>query len=225
MNSPRRKPWATPEIDYVRAHYPDTPTHEIARALGRTASSVYQQAKNLGLNKTPEYLAGPHSGRLDGVKGVAGRFVKGSKPWNKGKPGSTGTHPNCRRTQFKKGEMSGSAQHNYVPIGSLRVTRDGSLERKVTDDPGIYPARRWRPVSRLVWEAENGPVPPNHVVRFKPGMHTTEESEITLDRLECISYAENMKRNSYHQYPKEIADAIQLRGALNRRINREQKHK
>ena len=44
--------------------------------------------------------------------------------------------------------------------------------------------------------------------------------EITADRVECISLAENMRRNSYHNYPKPIAELIQLRGALMRKINR-----
>lgn len=50
-------------------------------------------------------------------------------------------------------------------------------------------------------------------------MRTAVLDEITLDRVECISLAENMRRNSYHNYPKEIALAIQLRGVLNRKIN------
>src|SRR5690606_31497701 len=124
----------------------------------------YQAAQRLGLKKSPEYLAGPTSGRLDGIRGAASRFAKGHTTWNKGKPGSTGHHPNTKRTQFKKGQMTGAAQHNYVPIGSLRVTKYGSLERKVTDDPSLYPARRWRPVAHLVWEAENGPIPPGYIV-------------------------------------------------------------
>jgi hypothetical protein len=34
-----------------------------------------------------------------------------------------------------------------------------------------------------------------------------------------MSRAESMRRNSYHNYPKELAQLIQLRGALNRKIN------
>ncbi len=72
----------------------------------------------------------------------------------------------------------------------------------------------------------NGTIPEKHVVTFKPGTRTNVEDEITLDRLECISQRENMMRNTLHRYPKEIAHAIQMRGALNRRINREQqKHR
>ena len=89
--------------------------------------------------------------------GARYRFNPGSAAWNKGIPGSTGNHPNTKRTQFKKGRARGEAR-NYQPIGTLRIL-DGILQRKVTDDPALYPSRRWVAVHRLVWEAVNGPTP------------------------------------------------------------------
>lgn len=118
--------------------------------------------------------------------------------------------------------MSGAAQHNYVPIGTERI-KDGVLARKVTDDPSMYPARRWVPVHRMVWEAKHGPVPAGHVVRFLPGMKTLVASEITENKLELVTLAENMRRNTLHRYPKDVVQLIQLRGALNRKINRRSK--
>lgn len=220
------KPWTEPELAVLCKYYSDTPTHVIAQALGKSIDQVYRKAHRLGLKKSEAFMSGPHAGRLrqGDPAGRATQFTKGHTPWNKGMPGSTGLHPNSKRTQFKKGQMSGAAQHNYAPIGSTRVSKDGILERKVTDDQNLYPAQRWVPVTRLVWEDVHGPIPPKHIVRFKPGMHTTVEEEITPDRLECITKAENMRRNSLHRYPKEIALAIQLRGALNRKINHVQKH-
>ena len=41
-----------------------------------------------------------------------------------------------------------------------------------------------------------------------------------LDRVECITLAENMKRNTRHNLPKELADTIALRAALTRQINK-----
>lgn len=218
-----KRPWTQREIDTLTKLYPDTPTKQLAVEIGRTVSQVYQKASSLSLKKSAAYLASPHACRLrrgDQV-GKASQFKTGQMPWNKGK-----SHPSSGRsaeTQFKKGEMSGAAQHNYVPIGSTRITKDGALERKTSDDPDIYPAKRWVPVARLVWESAHGPIPAKHVVRFLPGLQTTVETEITLDKLECISLAENMRRNSLHRYPKDIARAIQLRGALNRRINNVEK--
>lgn len=225
MRKRQRKRWTPDEIQQLIAQYPHTPTRVLSQQIGRTDRSVYQKALELGLKKTPEYFETHVAGRLDGLRGGKTRFKPGHEPWNKGKPGTTGNHPNSRRTQFKKGVMAGAAQHNYVPIGSTRISKDGHLEVKVTDDPSLYPARRWAPVHRLVWEAENGPVPDGRIIVFKPGMRTCVREEITADKLECISRAENMRRNTYHRYPKEIALAIQLRGALNRRIRNVEKHR
>ena len=220
-----RRPWTALEVDLLREVYPDYMTEAIARSLGRTTAQVYRKAAALGLKKSAEYLESDAACRLrrgDDV-GLATQFKPGSVPWNAGMKGWQ-AGGRSRDTQFKKGQMSGAAQQNYVPIGSLRVTKYGALERKVTDDPSIYPARRWRPVAHLVWEAAHGPIPPGHIVRFRPGMHTAVEAEITPDRLECISKAENMRLNTVHRYPKEIKDVIRARAVLNRRINHVEKH-
>jgi hypothetical protein len=59
------------------------------------------------------------------------------------------------------------------------------------------------------------------VVRFKDGQRTTNVADITLDRLECITQRENMRRNSnWTKYPVEVARLVQLKGAINRQINR-----
>lgn len=221
----KRRYWSELEIMLLREVYPDHLTEAIAAVLDRSIGQVYAKAKSLGLKKSAAFIASEASGRIrrSDHKGRQTQFKPGQQPWNAGMTGWQ-AGGRSKETQFKKGSMSGAAQHNYVPIGTLRVTRDGILERKMTDDPGIYPARRWTPVARLVWEAANGPIPPRHMVVFKPGMHTIIEAEITVDRLECLSRAEHMKRHTLHNYPKEIVHAIQVRGALNRRINRVQKH-
>lgn len=222
----KRGPWSDIEVAILRKFYADSPTEPIAMALGRTREQVYAKASALGLAKSEEYLASPHACRLrrgDGV-GAAFRFQKGHVPANKGTRRPGWAPGRMAETQFKKGEMAGAAQHNYVPIGSKRISKDGYLERKMTDDPALVPARRWTAVHRLVWEAVHGPIPDKHVVRFKPGMSTAVEAEITVDKLECISLAENMRRNTIHRYPQEIKDAIRSVAVLNRRINNVEKH-
>lgn len=124
----------------------------------------------------------------------------------------------CARTQFRKGERRGVAVRLYQPVGTERVSKDGYLERKVNDDLPLQ--ARWRAVHRIVWEAANGPIPSGHAVVFREGRKTTDASAITVDGLELVSRGELMRRNSYHtRYPQEVAQLIQLKGALNRKIN------
>jgi len=195
---------------------------QCAEKLGRTLSATQQRVNVLGLRKSPKWVAERARQRwAEGRHENSRTALASGRGWNKGIKGSTGNHPNCRRTQFKKGELMGAARHNYVPIGSERISKDGYLERKVTDDPALYPARRWVGVHRLVWESTYGPVPPGHAVVFRPGRQTTDAARISVDGLELVSRAELMRRNSYHtRYPKEVAQLIQLKGALNRKINR-----
>lgn len=208
----------------LRVAYPNISTRTIADWLMRAPLGVYQHAMKLGLRKSAQYMASDDACRLrrgDEV-GKPYRYPKGHVPANKGlrRPGWSAGR--MRETQFKKGRPA-SESRNYKPIGSLRITRDGQLERKVTDDPNLYPARRWVSVQRLVWEAANGPIPARHIVRFKDGMYTVVEKDITLDKLELVSMAENMKRNTIHNLPKPLKQVIQLRGALRRQINKRDK--
>jgi hypothetical protein len=78
-------------------------------------------------------------------------------------------------------------------------------------------------VHELVWVRANGPVPPKHIVVFKPGMRSAVLEEITVDRVECISLAENMKRNTRHNLPPELNEVVQLRSVLTRQINKRMK--
>lgn len=212
--------WTPREDEILRERYPDEPAAVVAAAIGRSLRAVYYRASQLGLAKSGTFLASQASGRADlAARGRATQFTKGGPAWNKGIKGATGHHPNSRRTQFKKGCMTGAAQHNYQPIGTLRINK-GVLEQKVTDDPSLYPARRWRPVARIVWEQAHGPIPEGHAVVFKPGCATADPERITPDVLELLSRQELMRRNSRHtRYPPELNQLIQLKGALNRKIN------
>lgn len=211
-----RRTWTDVELAVLRRHYADTPTMAIAEAMRRPAAAVYRKANALGLKKSAAFLASPAAGRLDGIRGSKTRFSKGHTPWNKD---AKGLDLGGKETQFKPGIRP----HNTQPIGSYRHDGGGTLQRKISNDKGSN-SMRWRGVHELIWTEVNGPVPPKHIVTFKPGMRTNVLEEITLDKVECISLAENMRRNTLHRYPKEIVDVIRARGVLNRRINNVQKH-
>ena len=64
------------------------------------------------------------------------------------------------------------------------------------------------------------PVPPGHIVVFKPGMKTLVEAEITLDKVDCISRAENARRNDASNKSPELKALYQLKGAITRQLKR-----
>ena len=216
--------WTADQIEIVRARYPHEKTAHIARDLGKGVDLVFRKAKGLGLSKTQAYLDSPDACRLrrDNPNSAGHRYPKGHVPANKGLRRLGWAPGRMAETQFKKGRKPEESR-NYKLIGSLRITDSGYLERKVSDDQSIYPARRWVAVHRLVWIEANGPVPVGHLCVFKPGMKTIDPDQITLDKIDCVTFAENMLRNTCHNYPKEIAQLIQLRGAVQRKINRRTK--
>lgn len=213
--------WTKREIAIIRRDYPRKATKLIAAALRRPLCGVYRAATVLGVKKSAKFLASSESGRLTKLtqSGVPYRFKKGTVPANKGLRRPGWARGRMRETQFKKGHRPA----DWVPIGSYTIDSDGYLKRKLYDD-GL-PQNRWAYVHRLVWIEENGPIPLGHAVAFKPGRRTTELAKITPDALDLVSRAELMRRNSYHfNYPKEIGELIQLRGAVQRQINRRERH-
>jgi hypothetical protein len=208
-----RKPWTKDDLRVLRRRYPNEPTAPLARELGRSVSSTYQQALKLGLRKSAEYLASPAACRLrrDGNVGTHHRFPKGHRPWNAGKKGWKAGGRSAE-TRFKRGQPP----HNSVPIGTVVTDADGYMKRKVRDDapPGMS-RRNWVYLHIEKWEKRRGPVPKGHAVVFKDG----DKTNLRIRNLECIPRTELMRRNTVHNLPKEIALAVQLVGALNRQIN------
>lgn len=213
----KRRFWTAAEDLVLREAYPHLATALVAGALARSVSAIYGRAQGMGLEKSPAYLASPAACRLrrgDNV-GRATRFPKGHVPANKGlrRPGYAPGR--MAETQFKPGSRHGTAAARYQPIGAERVSKDGYLERKVHD--GLPMQSRWRAVHLLVWEAAHGPVPRGHAISFRNG----DRRDIRLDNLACIPRAELMRRNTLHRYPSALVSAMQLRGALVRRIRRQ----
>lgn len=209
-----RRTWTQEENDYLRTSYSNGTPEELETRLGRSRSSIYQHAVQLGLKKSPEYFQVEVAGRfIKGGISQGHRFAKGLVPWNAGMKGwvAAGTEA----TRFKPGQKP----KQTMPLGSYRLNPDGHLQRKVTEDPGCS-SKRWRSVAELVWIEANGPLPAGHIVRFKPGMFTAKLEEITLDRVECISRAENARRNSLYNREPELARLCQLQGAITRQVNR-----
>lgn len=212
----RRKAWSDAEIDILKTMYPNVLAVRIAAQLDRPVSAIYAKAALLGLSKSDEFYA-TEGGRLDGVKGAGTRFQKGQVSWNKGTHFAAGGK--SVETRFKPGTRQGRADALYKPIGTERVTKDGYLQRKVNDDMPLQ--RRWKMVHVIEWEAVNGPLPKGHVIVFRDG----NRQNVDLANLEVVSRRELMNRNTVHNLPKPVAQLVQLRGALIRKINRVERAK
>lgn len=193
-------PWSPEDITALEKVYPDTDNATLGRIFRRSTLSIKNQATNRGLHKSDAYMATK-----------PGCFKPNLTPWNKGTNYSA---PGSERTRFKKGNKPAT----WLPIGSERVKRDGYLERKTTDTG--YPPRDWVAVSHIEWEKHNGrPVPKGHAVIFRDG----DKRNFASANLELISRADLMRRNSYLNLPEPLPQIVQLRGALNRNINRRSK--
>lgn len=215
------KPWSHADDAELARRYSDESAAVLAEQLGRSIGSIYARAQMLGLGKSPAFYAGWGSGRTRGERGGNTRFKAGQTPWNKGRHYSAGGR--SAETRFKKGRPPEQAR-NYLPVGSLRVNKDGVLERKVSDNPNIAPARRWIVEHRRVWmDFVQGPLAPSLAVIFKPGMRTTNTKAITVDRIECLTRQELMRKNTRWHMPPELNELVTVRTRLTRKINQRSK--
>lgn len=194
------KPWSQQDRDDLARLFPHNDIRTLVKIFGRPKKAITAKANKMGLTKADDYQQPRY-----------GTFEKGHQPWNKGTSYSA---PGSELTQFKKGNKP----HTWLPIGSERVTKDGYLERKLTDT-GVT-RHDWKPVSHIEWEKHNGrPVPKGHAVIFRDG----DKRNFAPANLELISRADLMRRNTYLNMPEPLPQLIQLRGALTAKINRRSK--
>ena len=121
--------------------------------------------------------------------GRTGRFEKGHATWNKGTKGLT----KANVTSFKKGQKS----HNYKPVGSERITKDGYCEIEVSDT-----GRRWRPKHVLIYEKHHGKVPKGSAVIFLDG----DKRNFDIDNLYLVTRSQlaMLNKNSLIQKDAEL---------------------
>ncbi len=214
------KPWTDRELKILHERYPHEKTKTVATAIGRTVIATHAMAKIKGIGKTEAFHTSPDSGRMKtgSTLGMGSRFRPGHVPWSKGTKGVAGQHKNSRRTRFKKGNQ----REDTAAIGGLRLESKQKVWLvKVCLECKIQ--HRWKPLARVMWEREHGPTPPKHCIRIDGwDKHNPEPPEaVTLERLECVSMHENMLRNSIHNYPKAVVDAVMQAGRLQREINKQ----
>jgi hypothetical protein len=112
--------------------------------------------RRLGLSLSLEQIKGV-LGRYGLRNGRDCRFRPGQTPFNKGKKG------HCPAGSEKGWFKPGGMPHNWRPVGTERINRDGYVEVKIRDP------KTWKAKQRIVWEAANGKIPRGGVVIFADG--------------------------------------------------------
>lgn len=109
--------------------------------------------------------------------GLTGWFEKGHVSHNKGK--KMPLHPNAARHTFKKG----SIPHNFLEVGTLTVTTDGYLMRKVANP------NEWELEAHLVWKAHHGEIPKGHKIIYLDD----DRRNVDISNLAMVSDAEHIE--------------------------------
>lgn len=206
-----RRFWSERECQIMREMFPENYTENVCQTLNRSYRSVCSQATLMGLKKSKAFMQMELARQADRLRivGVKSRYYKGREPENKGKPMPKDVYDKVKQTMFRKGNIP----VNHKPIGTERITKDGYIEIKVAEP------NKWQSLHRLMWEETFGPIPKGMNVQFV----TSDKTNVHPWNLELRTKAQNMKKNSYHNYGVEIARAIQLIGAINRQINKKAK--
>jgi hypothetical protein len=209
------RPWTPEAIARLRELYPRTPTKRLARLFKRKAYNVAQAAHRLGIHKDPAFLAAQGRAQAQHPRMVATRFQPGHVPANKGLRRPGWASGRMASTQFKKGGFPPNRDPDFYVIGALRINADGYIDMRVSFEHG---AKGWCGLHRILWEDARGPVPPGHIVAFKNG----DKLDCELKNLKLLTFAQNMRRNSIHNLPKDLVNTIQVLGQLKRSIREKQ---
>lgn len=205
-----RHSWTGSELRYLKSRYPHISTNAIAAFLGVSVSAVYQQAQTMGIKKSEAFLQSERSGRLNKRIADVGkryRFKKGHTPANKGKKMSAELRERVKHTWFKKGHEPHNTKHDgYI---SIRKDSHGRLYAHIRISKG-----RFEMLHRYIWEQHNGPIPEGQIVTFING----DTSDLRIGNLELITREENMLRNTRHNYPQDLQQAIMALNKLKKAI-------
>lgn len=119
--------------------------------------------------------------------GRTGRFEKGHKPANKGKPMSKEQYDKLKGTFFK----TGVPPHNADPVGTEKMLSDGYTWVKVSNKPKVKKSENWVQKHRLIYEEAHGKIPDGHFVTFLDG----DRTNFDLNNLALVSKAEHCTLN------------------------------
>lgn len=191
------------EDRYIKKHYLTMPLKTIGKNLGRSDTGIRSRLKAMGL-VVPRQIAEKRK--------EMGQFKAGRVPANKGLRQtefmSAKAIKRSAKTRFKKGNIPPNTKYDFAI--TVRTEKTGRNYQWIRIGVG-----KWVPVHRYMWEKVNGKIPKGMSLVFKDG----DSMNVDLANLELLTRKQLMQRNTVHNLPKPIALTVQLRGALNRKIN------
>lgn len=201
----RPNAWSADDDAYMRQHFPETKTPDVAAALGRSVRSIQLRATELGLFKSDAYFVNHSS-----------RFKAGLRPWNTGKKGLPAVG-NSAATQFKKGQPS----RNQVPVGTITVRAGLEGKRQAyswikTAEPNV-----WQMLHRYNWEQLHGPIPDDCILKCR----SDDTTNGALENWELITRSEFTTRKRWPHWqhiPEPIKECIRLHWQI-KLLRREQR--
>lgn len=204
--------WTEEDLQYLREHYPDDNTAEIAEHLGRTEGAVRSAADTYGIKKSAEFKERQMQDMINSPQSIAHRFAKGHKSSFKGEKWyelmPEESRNKCLRTAFKDGHIP----HNAYADGT-ELVRDGRVYIKV---PGI---RRLQLKHRYVWEKHNGKIPEGYIIKFKDG----DFMNCDIDNLYIMSRADACVKMTSEQSPEQIKKKMSIVQARRNELIRKDK--
>lgn len=183
--------WTDFEIQTIEKHYKSHGAQFCDEVIfahhgwRRGRRNVMQKANKMGVH-------------YDGER--RGCFKKGQVPPNKGKKMSPELREKCAPTMFKKGQLP---KTTYPPGQDTSIRHSKGV-------PCVYlriALGKWVPLGRHTWESYYGKIPAKHIITFKDD----DPLNCDVSNLECISMAQNVRRN--HNTTKIKADAAELTDA------------
>lgn len=191
------------EDRFLMDNYLNIPAKRMSKMLGRSESSARQRMKLLGIIVPAETIKKFKE---------ESRFGKGKPSFNAGKKQSEYMSADAiersKKSRFKSCHLPHNTRNDFEI--SIREDKRGVKYKFIR-----IALSKWIPLHRHNWIIVNGQIKRGLKLIFKDG----DTMNCSLENLELLTAAELMKRNTYHNYPQPIPKLIQLRGALNRRIN------
>jgi HNH endonuclease len=206
-SSDRTKPYTKKEHQYIKVNIAQKSIKQIALELGRSSTTLQKEVHVIGLTDIIEQ------------KKRDSYIQKGNIPPNKGKKLEDFMNPETLRkfkaNQYKKNNIPHNALPEFAEVERQDKTGRIYVLIKV---PG---QRTLQLKHRVVWELNHKrKVPEKHKIIFKDG----NTKNFLIENLECISYEEQMIKNSLHKYPEDLKEILFIKSAVTRQINKHKKN-